>query len=132
MLAEHPTIARPSRTNRSKVTNGTRMLAGIDGRSEQGRRYRDLMRSFASDIGGLQSLNESEMAMVRQAAALTAQSERMQADVVNDAGVDAEQLTRLLNSQKRALGALETIKRRRLAQLAPRSLSEALRAASDV
>jgi hypothetical protein len=119
MLADHTTANRRSLTNRSKVTNGTRLLVGVDGRSEQGRRYFDLMVSFASDLGGVEGLSEAEMAVVRQAAALTAQSERMQAGVLNDTGVDAEQLTRLLNSQQRALKALAAIGRRRAEKAKP-------------
>jgi hypothetical protein len=113
MLAGHTEIARPSLTNRSKVTNGTRLLIGVDGRSEQGRRYRDLIESFAADLGGFGKLSEAEKGLVRQCAALTAQSERMQAAIVRGDPVDDEQVTRCLNSQTRALRALATMASRR-------------------
>ena len=57
------------------VTNGAKMIAGVDGRSAEARRYRDLAMSFADDCGGAASLTEAQRALVAQAAALTVQSE---------------------------------------------------------
>lgn len=50
MLGTATNATRPI-NNRSKVTNGTRMLADLDGRSRQARRWRDLVISYADDIG---------------------------------------------------------------------------------
>ena len=35
-------VARTSTRNRSRITNGSELLRGVDGRSAEGRRYRDL------------------------------------------------------------------------------------------
>jgi hypothetical protein len=115
MLANRNTTARPSTTNRSKVTNGTRLLVGVDNRSEAGRRYRDLCHAFAVELGapGMAGLTEAEKAVVRLAAALTARSERAQAAVINEAPIDNEAWMRLANSQARALAALEMLSRRK-------------------
>jgi hypothetical protein len=48
-------VASRAPTTRSRITNGKQMLAGIDGRSAEARRYRDLAMSFADDLGGRRS-----------------------------------------------------------------------------
>jgi hypothetical protein len=131
MLVDRAAVAQPSLTNRSKVSNGTQLLPGIDGRSPDARRFRDLVASFAADLGGMGALSEAEMAIVRAAAAMTAQSERTQAAIVNGSDVDAEQLTRLMNSQQRALRALDAMRRRRATKPKP-TLRERLVAEAKV
>lgn len=44
-------VAERLPTVRSRVTNGAKMIAGVDGRSADARRYRDLAMSFADDCG---------------------------------------------------------------------------------
>jgi hypothetical protein len=80
------------------------MLAGIDGRSVNARRFRDLVAAFTGDLG--HAATEGERALVRQAAALTVQSEAMQADLVNGEPINSEQLTRVSNSLQRCLATL--------------------------
>jgi hypothetical protein len=96
-----------SKTNRSAMSNGSTILQGVDGRSPQGRRFRDLVVSYADELGGLAALSEQEVALVRHAAVVTMQSEALQVAVVNGQNVDLEQLTRLGNSLTRALGAIK-------------------------
>jgi hypothetical protein len=66
-----------STRNRSRITNGSELLRGVDGRSAEGRRYRDLTEAFRVEFG--LGANEREMAAIRLAAALTVQSETLQA-----------------------------------------------------
>lgn len=99
-------ITERSRTLRSRITNGSQLLAGIDGRSAPARRYRDLCLSLADDLGGAATLTEAQSALVRQAAAMIVQSERLQADVIRGETVDCEQLTRLANAATRILSRL--------------------------
>lgn len=105
LAAGSPVVELPSR-QRSALTNGAHMLAGIDGRSAQARRYRDLCMAFADELGGEVAMTEAERALCRQAAALTVRSEEMQAALVRGDAVDDEQLTRLMNSASRALSTL--------------------------
>lgn len=107
----HSSSAAVSRTNRSKVTNGSAMLVGIDGRSATARRYRDIAMALADDLGGAGSLSEPEQALVRQAAALSVKAEEQQASIVRGEDIDPEQLVRLTNSLTRIMGRLG-IKRR--------------------
>lgn len=109
----HGTSAIASRppTSRSKITNRSDLLRGIDGRSAEARRYRDLIEGFAADFGATPP-GEREMALIRQAAAMSVQAEALQAKIVRGENVDLEQLTRLSNVQTRALKALGLHKRR--------------------
>ena len=97
-----PGITR-SLTNRSKVTNGTRLLEGIDGRSPSARRYRDLVESFTHDLGGMDQLTESDRALVRQAASLTIRAQQLQTAIVNGEPVNPDELIRLTNTVRRTL-----------------------------
>src|SRR5271168_2974500 len=92
---------RPSQT-RSRITNGSDMLRGIDGRSAEARRFRDLVEGFKADLG-ISMTGERELALIRQAAALTVQSEAMQSAIVRGDDIDVEQLTRLTNVLTRTL-----------------------------
>jgi hypothetical protein len=135
MLADRNALVRRSFTNRtakarSKVTNGRLLLVGVDGRSEQGRRYRDLVESLASDLGGFDQLSEAAKGLVRTCAALTARAEHIQAAVVRGDPVDDEQLTRLTNAQTRMLRALAALAsgRAKPSDIAKPSLRERLAA----
>jgi hypothetical protein len=102
--------ARPA-TVRSRVTNGAKMIAGVDGRSAEARRYRDLAMSFADDLGGAAGLTEAQRALARQAAALTVQSEALNGAMIRGELVDVEQQTRVANALGRTLNRLGIRKR---------------------
>lgn len=106
MSLVHPSSATRSTTNRSAVSNGSRLLEGVDGRSALGRRYRDLSMSLADDLGGADKLSTVQAAMVRQLAGVMVESERMQAAIVRDEQIDREQLVRLSNLQARLIHKL--------------------------
>jgi hypothetical protein len=105
-LLENHVIANRSQTLRSRVTNGSQLLANVDGRTAAARRYRDLTISLADDLGGAASLTEAQRALVRQAAAMIVQSEKLQGEVLRGEIVDCEQLTRLANAATRILSRL--------------------------
>ena len=106
MLTRPTNIDRPLRT-RAAVSNGTRMHPkGVDGRSAEARRFKDLVSSFAASLGGEGALTEAERAIIRHAALLTLQSERLQAAFVAGREVNSEELTRLANSSARVFAAL--------------------------
>ncbi len=96
------------------MTNRSSGLPGVDGRSAEARRYRDLVAGFSGDFG-TQKLSERELALIRQAAALSVQSEAMQVQIVRGGDVDLEQLTRLTNVLTRTLKELGLQKRRPVA-----------------
>jgi hypothetical protein len=107
------TIAKPLSTTRAAVSNGSRLHAkGIDGRTRDARRFRDLVDSFSASLGGESALSEADKALVRNAAALAVKAERKQAAIVKGEDVDLEGLTRLSNCVSRVLGQLG-VKRQR-------------------
>ena len=113
-MLESPTLAKPLSTTRAAVSNGSRLHArGIDGRTRDARRFRDLVASFSESLGGEAALSEADKALVRNAAALAVKAERMQARIVKGEDVDLEGLTRLSNCVSRVLSQLGVKRERR-------------------
>jgi hypothetical protein len=105
MLESQSNTARSSRL-RSRVTNGSKLVVGLDGRSAEARRYRDLVIGYADDLGGADRITEAQRALIGQVATLQIQSERVQAAVLRGEQVNLEQLTRLANASTRILSRL--------------------------
>jgi hypothetical protein len=97
-------VARHRKQGRSRVTNGSRVLLGVKGSSKYGRRFRDLIDLYTTEIGG--DLNEFERSMVKQAAALAIKGEMMQAQVVNNEPIDLDAMIRLSSEVRRILDAI--------------------------
>ncbi len=97
-------VARHLKQGRSAVTNGKRTLIGVKGSSKFGRRYRDIVDLYTTEIGG--DLSQTEMAMVKQAAALAIKGEMMQAAIINGEPVDSDELIRLSSEVRRILDAI--------------------------
>jgi hypothetical protein len=99
-------IAPRPLTVRSALTNDPLLLRGVDGRSMEARRYRDVAIALADDLGGQDKLSEPSKILVRQAAAMTVQVEALQSKIVSGEDVNLEQLTRLSNVLGRTLARL--------------------------
>src|ERR1700736_1631311 len=71
----------PSRKamGRSRLSNGAKLLPMTDGRSATARRFKDLVEDIAADLGGKDHLSEGQRQLIRRAAMLSAESERMEA-----------------------------------------------------
>jgi hypothetical protein len=65
-------------TTRTRVTNGSEVLPNVDGRTLWVRRLRDLIESHLDDLGGADVVSEAERSIVRRAATLTVELERME------------------------------------------------------
>jgi hypothetical protein len=96
---------------RSKSTNRSSWLRGVDGRSIGARRYRDLVESFSADLGA-EKTGEFERAQIRQAAALVVRAEILQSDLLNGLPVNDEQIVRISNVSTRILSRLGIRKRK--------------------
>ena len=84
-------LAKPSRTTRSAVSNGSRLHAAeVDGRTADARRFRDVMAEIASDLGGSDTLSEAQRQLARRAAMLSVQGEKMEADAIAGGVIDLD------------------------------------------
>ena len=91
-------------TSKSKVSNGTRLLAGVDGRSATFRRFRDLVADLMAEQD--RDLSISEIGLIRSAAALLVRSEELQAAAVRNEDLDGDELIRLTSEARRLLHCL--------------------------
>ncbi len=126
MADDCSTVADASPVARSRVTNGKRLLEGVDGRSAPARRYRDLIAAFTADLGGEANLTEADRQLIRQAAGLSVRAEKLQADIVNGCDVDSDLLVRISNAAARLLGAVRRDRGKNDAPSGPTSLSDYL------
>jgi hypothetical protein len=78
------------RQARSKVTNGTSLLPGIDGRSTWVRRCRDVIALHTSDLGGETNCSAAERSIIRRVAVLTVQLEMLEARFAEGRSSDAD------------------------------------------
>jgi len=94
MRRENSTAVRRSAaprppTLRSRVTNGKSLFVkGGDGRGPWARRLRDVVEAHLSDLGGLDNVSEAERSIVRRAAVLTVELERLEAKFAIGKGSD--------------------------------------------
>ena len=98
---------QPKSSNRSKVTNGSKLLPLSDGRSATARRFKDLVEFICVDLGGADRLSEGERQLVRRAAALSAECERQEALWARgEAAFDIAAYSTLTNALRRVLWTL--------------------------
>jgi hypothetical protein len=109
MSADCRSDAQAPRHARSRVTNGSAILPGVDGRSQWARRLRDLIALHVADLGGIDNVSEAEKAILRRAATLATECERMEVmfALAGEAKPDVlDSYIRAANSMRRMLEAL--------------------------
>jgi hypothetical protein len=87
--SDRPAIDRPKDRQRSSITNGSKLLAGIDGRSAWVRRCKDVLSAHLSDIP---DASAAERSIIRRAAVLTVELERLEAQFAVAGEADPETL----------------------------------------
>jgi hypothetical protein len=111
-----------SPNNRRKVTNGVKLLPGLDGRSSWSRRFHDLCASHAQDAGGPDTLSEAQISLIRRASALEVTLERLELDMAEGREVDLDQYSRSAGHLRRIL---ETVGVKRVAKdVSPMTLAD--------
>lgn len=85
-------VAKRAPTTRSKISNGTKLLVGTDGRSVWARRFRDLYAAFIADAGGDDAVSEAERVILRRAAVLATELERIESNFAAHGQADAGDL----------------------------------------
>jgi hypothetical protein len=108
----HGSSMRPHRVM-ARMTSGKTVLPNGDGRTVWARRLRDLIALMTIDAGGDDLLTEGQRALIRRAAVLTVECERMEVKFANDDGTPKmlEEYGRATNTLRRTL---ETVGLRRV------------------
>jgi hypothetical protein len=98
---------------RARSTNRPQKMV-IDGRTELGRRVRDLAEGFARRLGGWAALSDTLAANVRRAAELSALAEQMRAEALRNGNLDPLGMVRLEGAARRAVRELQLDRNRDL------------------
>ena len=109
--------SRSAGKQRSALTNGKKLLMGVDGRSPWLRRLRDLLSIHTNDLGGPDAISEGEKSIVRRIATITAELELLESRfAIAETGAKAEDLDlyfRGANNLRRLLEAVGLQRRSR-------------------
>jgi hypothetical protein len=79
-------------SGRSRITNGSKLLLGIDGRSPWVRRCKDIIAAHPSDLGGADNTSAAERSTIRRAAVLTTELERFEVKFASAGEASTEDL----------------------------------------
>ena len=124
---DRPAVARRKNPQRSRITNGSALLPGVDGRSPWVRRCKDVIAAHLSDLGGVDNTSAAERSIIRRAAVLTTELEQLEVRFATAGEASADDLDayqRCANSLRRLLEAVGL--QRRARDVGP-SLSDILR-----
>ena len=121
--ADRPAVDRPKDRQRSRITNGSALLPGVDGRSPWVRRCKDVIAAHLSDLGGEDNTSAAERSIIRRASVLTVELERLEAKfALADAASDSD-----LDLYQRAAGNLRRLLEAVGLQRRPRNLTPNLK-----
>jgi hypothetical protein len=109
---------------RSAITNGSKVIDGLDHRGAWARRLKDLIAAALSDLGGIDAASEAEKVLVRRAAMLALQCELMEQRFAKNQNGEAgakqlETYQRCTNTLRRVLEALSSGLARRPREINP-------------
>jgi hypothetical protein len=94
---------------KSRITNGTAFLPGIDGRSAWIRRAKDLISEHLSDLGGPDHVSAAGRSIVRRVAVITAELEHLEARFATAGFATAEDLSLYLTAANNLRRLLEAV-----------------------
>jgi hypothetical protein len=77
--SDRPLVGRQKDPQKSRITNGSALLAGVDGRSAWIRRCKDVIAAHLSDLGGEDNTSAAERSIIRRASVMTVELERLEA-----------------------------------------------------
>ena len=100
MQRVHKPITGISTTNRSRVSNGSKLLMGIDGRSTEARRFRDLIRGYEAEF---ETASDFDKSLIREAAFLVLKTEQIQSAHLQGQYVAIDEIVRLSGQLRRVL-----------------------------
>src|SRR5882672_2322176 len=86
---------------RAAVSNGSRLLEGLDERTPYARRYRDVQYDIGQDLGGFDNLTETQRHIVRSIAGLVVLREALDAKLLNGEDVHTATYCTIANTLNR-------------------------------
>jgi hypothetical protein len=101
MRASSAVLTPRKPTARSRVSNNSDLLPGIDGRSVIARRYRDIASAIVADQGGVDRLSEARLQLIRRFSASAVLAESMEARLANGEEIDINSHALLTSSMVR-------------------------------
>jgi hypothetical protein len=107
--ADSRLVVDSKKSGRSRITNGSALLPGIDGRSRWVRRAKDVIAAHLSDLGGIDNTSAAERSIIRRASTLTVELERLETKFAKAGEAspdDLEVYQRCANSLRRLLEAI--------------------------
>jgi hypothetical protein len=123
---------------RSRITNGSALLPGVDGRSAWIRRCKDVIAAHVSDLGGEDNCSSAERSIIRRASVMTVELERLESKFAQAGEAserDLDLYIRAAGNLRRLLEAIGLHRRQREVVLDPlsyaRELSYARHASED-
>jgi hypothetical protein len=93
----------------SSITNGSKLLAGVDGHSPWIRRCKDLIGEHLSDLGGRDNTSAAERSIVRRVAVITAELEHLEARFATAGEASADDLDLYLRASNNLRRLLEAV-----------------------
>jgi hypothetical protein len=90
--ADRPKVGRKKDPQKSRITNGSALLPGTDGRSAWVRRCKDIIAAHLSDLGGEFNTSAAERSLIRRASTLTVELERLEARFATAGKASADDL----------------------------------------
>jgi hypothetical protein len=87
---DHKRVERKPSRQRSRVSNGKSYFIEADARGAWSRRWRDLLGEIAADLGGVDLLSEAQRQLIRRAATICVQCERLEGQAAEGREIDLE------------------------------------------
>jgi hypothetical protein len=116
----------PSR-QRSRITNGSALLPGVDGRSAWIRRCKDIITQHVSDLGGETNTSAAERSIIRRASVMTVELEQLEAKFALAGQANASDLDLYVRASGNLRRLLEAVGLQRRARDISPTLSDILR-----
>jgi len=124
--AASPPIPGPKQ-GRSRITNGSALLPGVDGRSPWVRRCKDIIAAHLSDLGGADNASAAERSIIRRASVMTVELERLEAQFALAGEADPMTLDLYARTSGNLRRLLEAVGlQRRARDVSPPSVAEYL------
>jgi hypothetical protein len=114
--ADRPKVGPVKHPGRSRITNGSAFLPGIDNRGPWIRRCKDVIAAHLSDLGGLNNTSAAERSIIRRVGVLTAELEHLEVRFATAEETDAADLDlyqRMTNTLRRSLESIGLQRRTR-------------------